>query len=98
MAPSGSYKFDKKTAIRPFFETMWYLRNYQRQSANDFENGYRQLLQEGTFEAYNQWLFGSVQNLAAYQNWTLAHPDENDAFVKFQRGRIFKVPAGQYYR
>jgi tetratricopeptide (TPR) repeat protein len=59
---------------------------------------HRQLLQEGMFDAYNQWLFGAVQNLAAYQNWTVAHSGDNDAFVKFQRGRIFKVPPGQYYR
>lgn len=58
---------------------------------------HRQLLQEGMFDAYNQWLFGSVQNLAAYQNWVQAHAQENDDFVKFQRGRVFKVPAGQYY-
>jgi len=28
---------------------------------------HRQLLKEGLFEAYNQWLFGSVQNLTALQ-------------------------------
>ena len=31
----------------------------------------RQLLQEGMFDAYNQWIFGTAQNLAAYQNWTI---------------------------
>ena len=58
----------------------------------------RQLLQEGMFEAYNQWMFGPVQNLAAYQNWTTVHAAEYNEFSHFQRGRIFKMPAGQYYR
>ena len=58
----------------------------------------RQLLQEGMFEAYNQWMFGPVQNLAAYQNWTTVHAAEYNEFSHFQRGRIFKIPAGQYYR
>jgi tetratricopeptide (TPR) repeat protein len=58
----------------------------------------RQLLQEGMFEAYNQWLFGSVENLAAYDNWTKAHAEQYEAFNKFQRNRVFKMPVGQYYQ
>jgi Tfp pilus assembly protein PilF len=58
----------------------------------------RQLLQEGTFDAYNQWLFGTAQNLAAYQNWTTTHSMEYSEFNRFQRSRIFKIPTGQYYR
>lgn len=57
----------------------------------------RQLLQEGTFEAYNQWVFGTVQNLAAYQNWVTIHVLEYNEFSKFQKGRIFKISTGQYY-
>lgn len=56
------------------------------------------LLQEGLFPAYNQWIFGASQNLAAYQNWTNNHPTETEALKKFQNGRTFKMPEGQYYR
>ena len=59
---------------------------------------HRQLLQEGLFDAYNQWLFGSVSNLSVYQNWTNKHADEYNEFTRFQRGRVFKIPAGQYYK
>ena len=58
----------------------------------------KQLLQEGMFDAYNQWVFGSVQNLAAYQNWTIAHSTEYNDLNHFQKGRIFKLPPDQYYR
>ena len=58
----------------------------------------KQLLSEGLFDAYNQWLFGAVQNLAVYQNYTLSHSSENIEFNKFQRSRIFKLTEGQYYR
>ncbi|HSU26970.1 MAG TPA: hypothetical protein VLJ68_01205, partial [Chitinophagaceae bacterium] len=58
----------------------------------------RQLLQEGMFNAYNQWLFGTSENLAAYDNWTKTHTEEYSAFTAFQRTRIFKMPAGQYYQ
>jgi hypothetical protein len=58
----------------------------------------RQLLQDGLFEAYNQWLFGPVENLAAYDSWTKSHADQYEALNKFQRNRVFKMPAGQYYQ
>jgi tetratricopeptide (TPR) repeat protein len=57
----------------------------------------RQLLQEGMYDAYNQWIFGAAGNLPAYQNWTTAHTDEYNELNRFQKGRIFKIPAGQYY-
>ncbi len=58
----------------------------------------QQLLREGMFEAYNQWLFGPAQNLTAYQSWVSLHSREAEAFNKFQTGRIFKIPQGQYYK
>lgn len=58
----------------------------------------QQLLQEGMYDAYNQWIFGSAENLAAYQNWTVTHKDEYNRFADFQKGRVFKIPAGQYYK
>ncbi len=57
-----------------------------------------QLLQIGLFDSYNQWLFGPVQNLVSYQNWLSNHPGESTALNAFQKGRIFKIPGGQYYR
>jgi Tfp pilus assembly protein PilF len=59
---------------------------------------HRQLLQEGMFSAYNQWLFGPSENLAAYDNWTKTHSSEYDAFTTFQKSRVFRMPAGQHYK
>jgi hypothetical protein len=57
----------------------------------------QQFLQDGLFEAYNQWVFATAQNLPAYQNWTTAHSKEYNELTRFLEGRIFKVPKGQYY-
>jgi tetratricopeptide (TPR) repeat protein len=57
----------------------------------------QQLLRAGMFEAYNQWLFGITENVGAYQNWVKNNADENNAFLTFQKSRIFKIPAEQYY-
>ena len=58
----------------------------------------RQLLKEGMFDAYNQWIFGAVQDLSAFQTWTNTHADEYAKFTNFQKGRVFKMPTNQYYQ
>jgi tetratricopeptide (TPR) repeat protein len=58
----------------------------------------RQLLKEGLFDAYNQWAFGASLSLTSFQNYTSQHADEYNRFISFQKGRLFKVPAGQNYR
>jgi len=83
--------------IRSRFILEWYNSYANKMPFKLFEL-HRQLLKDGLFEAYNQWLFGSVQNLAAYQNWTTAHSAEYNEFTRFQRGRVFKIPSGQYYK
>ncbi len=57
----------------------------------------QQLLKSGMFEAYNQWLFGITENLTAYQNWIKINAEDNNAFLAFQKSRVFKMPADQYY-
>ena len=56
------------------------------------------LLKSGLFEAYNQWIFGLTENVAAYQNWVKNNDADNKAFINFQRSRTFKMPEGQYYK
>ena len=85
------------TMIRTRFILDWY-ENYAVKYPFRLFEYHRQLLQEGMFNAYNQWLFGASENLAAYDNWTKAHAEEYNGFTTFQKSRIFKMPQGQYYQ
>lgn len=58
---------------------------------------HRQFIQEGLFEAYNQWVFATVDNLAAYQAWTSEHSKAYKELQRFLQDRLFKVPTGQFY-
>ncbi|HEX2608420.1 MAG TPA: tetratricopeptide repeat protein [Flavisolibacter sp.] len=58
----------------------------------------QQLIRDGMFEAYNQWLFGAVENLPAYDQWSKNNPDAFNKFSAFQKSRVFKMPSGQYYQ
>jgi tetratricopeptide (TPR) repeat protein len=55
------------------------------------------LAREGMFEAYNQWLFGAVSSIVEYQHWAQTHPESVGQFSQYQRNRVFRMPAGQYY-
>ncbi len=75
----------------------WYDNHVWKYPVKLFEY-HNQLIKEGLFEAYMQWLLGTVVNAEAYQSWIADHKEQMDNFIKFQRGRVFKIPTGQYYR
>jgi tetratricopeptide (TPR) repeat protein len=85
------------TMIRARFILDWYA-NYSAKFPCMLFDYQRQLMQQGMFDAYDQWLFGTVENLAAYDNWTKAHAEEYNTFNKFQRSMVFRMPAGQHYQ
>ena len=58
----------------------------------------QQLIRNGMFEAYDQWLFGPVDNLAAFDQWAKANSEAYTKFTDFQKGRIFKMPQNQHYQ
>jgi tetratricopeptide (TPR) repeat protein len=93
---SGGINPESLTMIRTRFILDWFNEYGNKYPSRLFEHQ-RQLLQEGLFDAYNQWLFGTVQNLAAYQNWITTHATDYNEFSRFQKSRMYKATAGQYY-
>ncbi|CAN5131373.1 hypothetical protein BH11BAC6_BH11BAC6_12500 [soil metagenome] len=84
------------TALRARFILNWFNGAGRQYPFRLFENQ-RTLLQEGYFDAYNQWLIGAVADTQQFQQWTLNHADDVKGLQQFQRNSLFKVPAGQYY-
>lgn len=85
------------TMVRTRFILDWYSANATKYPFRLFDYQ-QQLLKEGHFDAYNEWLFGTSENLAAYDNWTKTHADEYNNFSAFQKTRVFRMPKGQYYQ
>lgn len=85
------------TVIRTRFILQWFDKDAERFPFRLFDHQ-RQLLQEGLFDAYNQWLFGPASNLAAYQLWQKYHPEDYNNYLSFVRGRVYKIPEGQQYK
>jgi Tfp pilus assembly protein PilF len=83
--------------IRTRFILDWFA-NYSSKYPFHLFDYQQQLIREGMFEAYNEWLFGPVENLAAFDQWTKANPEAYNKFANFQKNRIFKMPSGQNYQ
>jgi hypothetical protein len=82
--------------VRTRFILDWY-KNYAEKFPFRLFDYQQQLIRTGMFEAYNQWLFGPIENLAAFDQWTRTNAEAYKKFTTFQRGRIFKMPQGQFY-
>jgi Tfp pilus assembly protein PilF len=85
------------TALRSGFILGWFEKSAQAFPFKLFDY-MQQLTKQDMFAAYNEWLFGASQNEAAFQSWVKLHTDEYNKFINFQKGRILKLPAGQYYQ
>jgi tetratricopeptide (TPR) repeat protein len=55
----------------------------------------KQLIREGLFEAYNQWLFDISGT--DYENWSRTHQKAAEAFNASQKNRMFKTPKNELY-
>lgn len=85
------------TMVRTRFILEWF-DNYNTQFPFRLFEYHQQLIREGMFNAYNQWIFGAAQNLQQYTRWISLHSEEAETFTRFQRSRVFKMPENQYYK
>jgi len=88
---------DNLVMVRSRFILEWFETNSLKFPHRLFEYQ-QQLLKDGLFEAYNQWIFGALTDVMQYQNWTSTHTEQHTQFNYFQRNRVFKMPPGQYYQ
>ncbi len=82
--------------IRTRFILDW-MNNYDKQYPYKLFQYHQQLMKDGIFDSYNQWMFGPVASQSNFESWAAAHKDEYDKFTAFHTSRIFKMPAGQVY-
>lgn len=96
MLAAGGINTESLVMIRSRFILDWF-NDYGGKFPFRLFDQQRQLLQDGLFDAYNQWIFTASQNLPAYQNWITANAADYNEFTRFQKGRIFRIPSGQFY-
>jgi tetratricopeptide (TPR) repeat protein len=84
------------TMIRTKFILEWYEDKTEKYTFILFDF-HLKLLREGLFESYNQWLLGSSENLAAFQNWTQLHNQEYSEFMQYFKANPYKPAKDEFY-
>src|SRR5690606_19228299 len=83
------------TMIRTRFLLEWHEQGYDKKFPFRLFEHYHQLLREGYFDAYNQWIFGTAYSLTGYQSWISTHKAVNEEFINFMNSRLFKINSGE---
>jgi tetratricopeptide (TPR) repeat protein len=95
-AASSGINVESLSMVRTRFIIEWFAdKNMPAFKLFDYQ---QQLLKDGVFDAYNQWIFGSFENEEKYNNWVRTNATEHQALLKYQANQTFKIPTGQYYR
>jgi tetratricopeptide (TPR) repeat protein len=58
----------------------------------------QQLLREGLFEAYNQWIFGPATNLNNYKAWVKQHQALMNRLIAYLNAHPLAPAEGQFYQ
>lgn len=61
-------------------------------------NYYQQLLKNGLFEAYNQWIFGPAADPAAYKAWVRNHQDVMHQLIDYLNNHSLQPRESQFYQ
>ncbi len=93
--PTGSINVQNLTLMRMNFINNW-KENSSKFPFRLFEY-HDQLIKEGLFDAYNQWLFASF-DYDGYEKWKSGNKEKQAIFERFVAGRVYKLPTGQYYQ
>ena len=88
---------DQLMAIRTRFILDWYAAKRNEKFPFRLFDNLQFMLKEGFFDAYNQWLFGTSDNIDAYDKWVSTHDKQAADFSNFQHSRVFKLANGQFY-
>ncbi len=78
-------------ALRAKFVLDWFFNKQNVVFVNKLFTQQQYFLKQGLFNVYNQWIFTSASNPAAYTIWLDTHEKEAAEFKQYQQSRVFKV-------
>jgi len=85
-------------ALRTRFILNWFYTKQNETTPFYLFNHFHYLIKEGLFDAYNQWVFGETASADDYQLWINTHTKEQSFFKVYQQNKLYKQPAGEYYK
>jgi tetratricopeptide (TPR) repeat protein len=84
------------TMLRTRFIMDWTL-EYAAQYPYSLFDLHTDMLRDGEFEAYNQWVFGKVENARQYDSWTKFHLQAIPDYEAWAKTNQYKPKTGDFY-
>ena len=85
------------TMIRTRFLMEWYSSGYAVEFPFTLFTMQDNMLRNGKFEIYNEWLWGNAESAPSYTIWNTFHEGDIDRFLKWQAGHQSYPTTGQCY-
>jgi hypothetical protein len=84
------------TMLRTRFIMDW-TKDYAAQYPFSLFDYHTDMLRDGEFEAYNQWVFGKVENAKQFENWTKFHLQAIPDYEAWVKTNQYKPKAQDFY-
>lgn len=93
---SDGYTTENLAMLRTRFIMDWTLQYAQKYPFSLFAR-HDYMIRNGYFDAYNQWLFGKVENQQQYDAWTRFHQDAVPRLEGWMQQYPYKASPGEFY-
>lgn len=93
---ADGFTTENLTMLRTRFIMDWTM-EYARRYPYSLFSRHDDMIRSGYFDAYNQWLFGKVENAQQYEAWQKFHPNAMPAFESWLRRNPYKPVEGDFY-
>jgi tetratricopeptide (TPR) repeat protein len=93
---SDGFSTENLIMLRTRFIIAW-TQTYARQYPFSLFSWHERLLQEGYFDAYNQWLLGKVENAQVYDAWNSFHKGAVERMLAWTEQYPYRPVTGEFY-
>jgi len=93
---SDGFTTETLTMLRVRFLMDWFAQ-YDGEYPFAFFTYQQDLIKNGRFDVYNEWLFGAAESETEYRAWNLYHEGDMERFLKWRALHLFVAEAGAFY-
>lgn len=93
---SDGYTTENLTILRTRFIMDW-TQNFARKYPFTLFSRHDEMIRNGYFDMYNQWLFGKVENAQQYAAWQKFHPKAIPAFESWLSVHPYRPDSKEFY-
>jgi hypothetical protein len=85
------------TMLRTRFMMDWFTMGYNKRYPFSLFSRHDDMIRNGYFDIYNQWLFGKAENAAVFDAWTKFHPEAIAELNEYLKANMYRPGAADFH-